>query len=367
VRQIRRAILTAAGLVTFGIAVCALVSRYLPITNHAVLVTSALSPYLLLFAPVSMALLILASRWILAILGTGMTVTMLVVQLPLYVGSDTAATEGVRLRVISANLRDGQAEPQHVVSLARDQTDVLTVQELTSGEVDRLSGAGIDVTFPYRWLDARGGAQGVGLWSRFPLDATRQIGGYTFAMVSAQIRVPGIAIDPTIVVVHLPGPWPQPIDSWRRDISLLPATLQEVADRAGTGCVIAASDLNSTTDMRPFRTLLNDNYRDAAEQSGSGIQPTFPGDSRLPPLIVIDHILTRNCTATSLRTVRIPGSDHRGLVATVMIPRSAASPQAASRIRRWCSAAVFPPSSTTAPPQTDRSSRDEITDPFDWP
>jgi endonuclease/exonuclease/phosphatase (EEP) superfamily protein YafD len=326
VRKIRRAILTAVGLVTSGIAVCALVSRYLPITNHAVLFTSALSPYLLLCAPVSMALLILASRWILVILGAGLTVTMLAVQLPLYVGSDTAATEGVRLRVISANLRDGQAEPQHVVSLARDQTDVLAVQELTPGEVDRLSAAGIDVTFPYRWLDAGGAAEGVGLWSRFPLDATRRIGGYTFAMVSAQIRVPGISIDPTIVVVHLPGPWPQPIDSWRRDISLLPATLQDVAERAGTGCVLAAADLNSTTDMRPFRTLLNDGYRDAAEQSGSGIQPTFPSDSRLPPLIAIDHILTRNCTATSLRTIRLSGSDHRGLVATVMAPRSPASP-----------------------------------------
>ncbi|MDT5184657.1 MAG: hypothetical protein QOI29_2815 [Mycobacterium sp.] len=272
-----------------------------------------------------MALLILASRWILVILSTGLTVTMLVAQLPLYVGSDTATTEDVRLRVISANLRNGQAEAQHLVSLVRDQTDVLAVQELTPAEVDRLSAAGIDVTFPYRWLDASGGAEGVGLWSRFPLDATRRIGGYTFAMVSAQIRVPGVSIDPTIVVVHLPGPWPQPIDSWRGDISLLPATLKEVAERAGAGCAIAAADLNSTMDMRPFRTLLNDGYRDAAEQSGSGLQPTFPGDSRLPPLITIDHILTRNCTATSLRTMKIPGSDHRGIVATVMIPRSPAS------------------------------------------
>ena len=163
------------------------------------------------------------------------------------------------------------------MSLARDQTDVLAVQELTPGEVDRLSAAGIDVTFPYRWLDARGGAQGVGLWSRFPLDTTRRIGGFTFAIFSAQIRVPGVSIDPSIVVVHLPGPWPQPIDIWRRDITLLPTTLQEVAERAGTGCVIAAADLNSTTDMRPFRTLLNDGYRDAAEQSGAGITAHLPG------------------------------------------------------------------------------------------
>jgi endonuclease/exonuclease/phosphatase (EEP) superfamily protein YafD len=322
----RRAVLTAVGSVAFGIAFCALVSRYLPITNHAVLITSAFSPYLLLAAPFGMTLLFLAGRWILVILSTGLTVAMLVVQLPMYIGANTAATEDVRLRVISANLRDGRAEPQDVVSLARDQTDVLAVQELTPGEVDRLSAAGIDTTFPYRWLDARDAAEGVGLWSRFPLETARRIAGYTFAMVSAQIRVPGISTAPTIVVVHLPGPWPQPIDGWRHDIALLPATLREVAERAGTGCVVAAADLNSTTDMRPFRTLLTDGYRDAAEQSGSGIQPTFPSDSRLPPLIAIDHILTRNCTATSLRTNGIPGSDHRGLVATVMVPRSPASP-----------------------------------------
>ena len=34
----------------------------------------------------------------------------------------------------------------------------------------------------------------------------------------------------------LAGPWPQPMDDWRRDIGLLPATLHEVAERAGGGC-----------------------------------------------------------------------------------------------------------------------------------
>jgi endonuclease/exonuclease/phosphatase (EEP) superfamily protein YafD len=322
VRKTRRPILTACGIVSFGIAFCALASRYLPISNHVVLITSAFSPYLLLFAPVSMALLILARRWVLVILSTGLTVMTLVVQLPIYIGSDTAAMGDVRLRVISANLRDGWAEPQHLVRLAQDQTDVLAVQELTADEVDRLSAAGIDMTFPYRWLDARGGAQGVGLWSRFPLDATRRVGGYTFAMVTAQIRVPGVTRGPTVVVGHLPGPWPQPIDGWRRDMAHLPATLREVAERAGTGCVIVAADLNSTRDMRPFRSLLTDGYQDAAEQSGSGIQPTFPGNSRLPPVIAIDHIVTRNCTATSVQAMSLPGSDHRALVATVMTARS---------------------------------------------
>jgi endonuclease/exonuclease/phosphatase (EEP) superfamily protein YafD len=106
----------------------------------------------------------------------------------------------------------------------------------------------------------------------------------------------------------------------------LPATLRQVAEQAGGSSVIVAGDLNSTTDMRPFRGLLRNGYRDAAEQSGAGIKPTFPADWRLPPVIAIDHILTRSCTATSLRTIKIAGSDHRGLAATLMIPRSSPSP-----------------------------------------
>ena len=157
------------------------------------------------------------------------------------------------------------------------------------------------------------------------MHATKRIRGYTYALVSARIRVAGISMDPTVVVAHMSSPWPQPIDRWRSDLDRLPVTLLEVAEQSSGGSVIVAGDLNSTTDMRPFRGLLRNGYRDAAEQSGAGIVPTFPADWRLPPFIAIDHILTRSCTATSLRTIKIAGSDHRGLAATLMIPRSSPS------------------------------------------
>jgi endonuclease/exonuclease/phosphatase (EEP) superfamily protein YafD len=298
----------------------------LPITNHVVLLTAALSPYLMLCGPLSVALLTLARRWILAIVAGGLAIATLAVQLPLYRGSDTVRIAGVGLRVISANLREGQADPGYLVRSAREQADVLAFQELTPHEVDRLSAAGLDATFPYRWLDARAGASGVGVWSRLPMHAAKRIGGYTFALVSAQIRIAGISTDPTVVVAHITGPWPQPIDGWRRDLDRLPVTLLEVARQTGGGPVIVAGDLNSTTDMRSFRGLLRNGYRDAVEQSGAGFEPTFPADWRLPPFIAIDHILTRSCTATSLRTIKIPGSDHWGLAATVMIPPLSPSP-----------------------------------------
>jgi endonuclease/exonuclease/phosphatase family metal-dependent hydrolase len=75
--------------------------------------------------------------------------------------------------------------------------------------------------------------------------------------------------------------------------------------------------MNSTTDMKPFRAALVSGYQDAGEQSGAGGRATWPSDF---PLLTIDHILTRNATTTSLRTVGIPGSDHRGLLAVVRIP-----------------------------------------------
>jgi len=318
----RRVLQTAIGVVALVIAGCAFASRYLPITNHVTVITAALSPYLMLCAPVSAALLIWARRWVLAIAAVGLTVAAVAVQLPLYLRSDASRTAGVDIRVISANIYEGMADPDHLVRSAQAQADVIAFQELTPQAVDRLSRAGLDATFPYRWLDARGDSRGVGMWSRFPIEAPRRIGGYTFAFLTAQIRVTGVSPDPTVVVAHLPGPWPYPIDDWRRDLDRLPATLSEIGEQAGAGCVIVAGDVNSTTDMRPFRGLLRNGYRDAAQQSGAGFRPTFPANSLLPPLIAIDHVLTRNCTATSLRTLKVPGSDHRGLVVTIAIPPS---------------------------------------------
>jgi endonuclease/exonuclease/phosphatase (EEP) superfamily protein YafD len=317
---------TAIGLVALVVASCAFASRYLSITNHVTFITAALSPYLMLCAPVSAALLLWGRHWILAVAATGLTVAAFAVQLPLYLHSTSGRMANVEVRLMSANLYEGMADPDPLVRSAREQADVVAVQELTPQEADRLSRAGLDTTFPYRWLEARDGPGGVGMWSRFPIETPRRIGGYTFAFLTAHIQVAGVSTDPTVVVAHVAGPWPLPIDDWRRDFDRLPVTLSEVGEQAGAGSVIVATDLNSTTDMRPFRALLRNGYRDAAGQAGAGIKPTFPADSRLPPLVVIDHILTRNCTATSLRTLKIPGSDHRGLVATISIPRSSARP-----------------------------------------
>ena len=98
------------------------------------------------------------------------------------------------------------------------------------------------------------------------------------------------------------------------------AQLANFAADAGPGAVIIGGDYNSTPDMRQFRDLLTDGYRDAVEQLGAGFAPTFPSNRWYPPLITIDHILTRNAAASSIRTIEVLGSDHRALLATIEVP-----------------------------------------------
>ena len=72
--------------------------------------------------------------------------------------------------------------------------------------------------------------------------------------------------------------------------------------------------------MRQFRDSLTNGYRDSVEQTGAGFAPTFPSRTWHPPLITIDHVLTRQAAFASIRTIYVRGSDHRSLLATVDVP-----------------------------------------------
>lgn len=319
---IRTALTIIFGVLAIGIAGVGLLARYLLIGNHAVLFAAAFSPYLTLGLPVALLVLLAGKQRLLGVLAGALAVAMVTVQIPMYI-RQSAPPDSIRLRVFTANLYLGQTDARSLVASATARADVLALQELTPDEVMRLSAAGLDRSFPYRLLDARDYASGGGLWSRFPIEEPARIPYYHLAVVSARLRVEGVSVNPAILVAHLAGPWPQPIDAWQWDLARAAASMRELATAAGSGCALVAGDFNSTPDMRPFRQLLGIGYRDAAEQSGSGLTPTYPANISVPPLLALDHVLTRHCTASAAETVKLPGSDHRGLVATVEIPRTA--------------------------------------------
>ncbi len=301
-------------------AVVGLIARYLPVDGDPVLVLAAASPYLMLAGPVGMLLLVVARRWLLTLLAAILCLVLIGIQAPRYLGPDKVAMPTVAIRVLTANLGLGQADPRAIVALAVQSADVLSVQEMTPEAAAGLSAAGLEATFPHRIIDPRELAGGIGVWSRYPIVDAGPIGGYTLSMLRARLRVPGVVNDPIVVAVHFAAPWVQSIDYFRQDIAQFPATQQQLAHIAGAGAVIVAGDFNSTYDMRPFRELLTDGYRDAAEQAGAGLTRTYPSKPWRPPVIGIDHVLVRNCSASSAWTVVLPGSDHRGLLATVDLP-----------------------------------------------
>jgi endonuclease/exonuclease/phosphatase (EEP) superfamily protein YafD len=310
---------TIAASMALFVSVVGLVARYSPVSNHAMVVIVVASPFLTLAAPVATLMFALAKRWIGAIAAAVAAIVVVAIHSPLLVGASSNA-DSVPLRVMTANIYFGSADAKTIVAEATSAADVLEVQELTQEAVDRLTAAGLDAVFPYRSLDPRAIASGGGLWSRYPIVESHRIDGYKLATMSARIRVEGAEVDPTVVVAHLPAPWPQPIDDWADEVNRMRGTMQSASEAANGGCVMVAGDFNSTLDMQPFREMLSGAYHDAAEQAGDGPTLTYPGNSRVPPFMGIDHVLTSRCAATSARVIDLPGSDHRGLLATVEIP-----------------------------------------------
>jgi endonuclease/exonuclease/phosphatase (EEP) superfamily protein YafD len=149
--------------------------------------------------------------------------------------------------------------------------------------------------------------------------SSQPIDGFWLGLLTAIIQVPGTPKPVTVATMHMSAPWPDPIQGWRDDVARLVGALRDVAARAD-GPVVVGADLNATPDMREFRSLLIDGYRDAAEQAGAGRTRTHPADIAVPALFALDHILTRDCTAISVDTVRIPGSDHRALATSIVLP-----------------------------------------------
>ena len=318
---ISRAELTIVGLVALLFTLFVLVARWLPLTNNAVLVIAVFSPYLLPTALGAVVAFIAARRWALTIVSCAVIVVALAVQLSwYYLGDAGDQRPHVDVRVFTANVRMGRADPQSFVELARGTADLVAVQELTPEETRRFSKAGMSEQFPYSVLKPASGAGGIGLWSRFPIEAIVQDCSPGCTIVSARVRVPGVRNDLVFASVHIIAPHPKLFDQWQRGINSADVVMQRLADSAGVGSVIVAGDFNGTPDMREYRELLSNGYRDGVEQSGAGFAPTYPGNEPYPPLITIDHVVTRNATASSVKSVTVPGSDHRGLIATVQVP-----------------------------------------------
>ncbi|MBY4127038.1 endonuclease/exonuclease/phosphatase family protein [Rhodococcus fascians] len=258
---------------------------------------------------------LIGRRWILAAISALVLVGGAASYAPLYVADAAPSSDGVRLRVMQANLMVGQADPTAVVDQARkNSVDVVTIQELTDASVIGLTGAGMNDLFPYSYLRpyATGGG-GAGIYSRLPLSDSRELDGYGPMNLETRVDVPDS--EPILLLAVHPGPaYITPADIWTAELDTLRSDLEAAA---GTGPVIVSGDFNTTYSHKKFRNLLDAGYSDAAAQLGKGLVPTYPTDKGTPAVVGIDHILSNSGHARSLERIDLPGSDHHGLIGEI--------------------------------------------------
>jgi endonuclease/exonuclease/phosphatase (EEP) superfamily protein YafD len=317
-------LLTIAAVAAVTAAAGTLLVRTRPLTNLPALIVAVGSPYIPLVALAGLLLSVLCRRTLLFLIAVAVLTATVSVQVQWYYFARPAHVgEHVVVRVLSSNLRKGQADAATFVRLAKAGADVITVSELTPLAVQRFSEAGIDRVFPYSMLRPEANASGIGLWSRFPLESVPSPTHRDIKMVATALKVPRVRINPVLASMHVISPVASDTDAftdWRKGIATAKAGLIDFAEAAGAGAVIVGGDFNSTPDMRQFRDLLTNGYHDAVRQIGAGFSPTFPSNELFPPILTIDHVLTRNAAASSIRSVTIPGSDHRALLATIQVP-----------------------------------------------
>lgn len=227
---------------------------------------------------------------------------------------------GPTLRVMSANLRIGAADPAALVDRVRSgKVDLLALQEYTRQAQDGLHRAGLDDVLPYRVANPHAQALGSALYSRYPLveaGIRRHLSG--FSQATGALDVPGAA-RVYVESVHPCAPSEAGRSScWRADLADQPPATVDGPVRVLLG------DFNATLDHAPLRKLIATGYRDAGDVTGTGVTRTWSHDGAwYLPGFTLDHILAdRRIGVRDVSVQAVPGSDHRCIAATLVLPRT---------------------------------------------
>jgi endonuclease/exonuclease/phosphatase (EEP) superfamily protein YafD len=120
-----------------------------------------------------------------------------------------------------------------------------------------------------------------------------------------------------VIAVHTATPARRHVRQWAAELEMLRSWCGE-----NSRAHIVVGDVNATLDHAPLRAALN-GTRDVAADCGQGLIATWP--SALPRWlgVQIDHVFTNGGPLPlSLRVLDLPGSDHRAIIAQVVLPAS---------------------------------------------
>jgi len=278
----------------------------------------AFTPHLTLLALAGACVLAWSRMWPEAVVTFACAAILIVMLAPRAIPNRAPAdAPGVRLRVLAANVAGNDAAAHQVLDAVRRwDVDVFSAIELAPAVALAYDADGANRLFPHRVLNSQPGFRGTGLYSRRPLRKQWPPIAVDFGLSAARLLLPGAApVD--LLAVHVPAPTDRRATGrWRHDMRELPST----GTTAAAG--VLAGDFNATLDHAELRRLLDRGYRDAAEQAGTALRPTWPAGRLIPTQVTIDHVLAdRRIRVVSARSVAIPGSDHRGVLTELLLPR----------------------------------------------
>jgi endonuclease/exonuclease/phosphatase (EEP) superfamily protein YafD len=277
--------------------------------DHPLTALVGLTPYAAATAPLPVVLALALRRRAVAVVAAAAAVVLVLAVAPRAIGGGGAeGAGGPSLTVMSVNLAVGNGAVAAVVREARRRrVDVLSLQEVSAETLAALDRAGGRALFPQRVTATAPGAGGEALLVRSGLevgDGDRE--PWPAATLDGRVRV--VAVHPRPPVSRAAH------DEWRGLLRALPSTGPRGVP------VVLAGDFNATLDHRELRRLLGRGYVDAADATGGGLAPTWPAGRGPPPFMAIDHVLAdRRLGVRGFATFAIPGSDHRGVVARLVL------------------------------------------------
>lgn len=227
---------------------------------------------------------------------------------PLYVSPERKVDpEEKPQRLLLQNVRTQGGDPSSVIELIHQEApDVVVLQEISAGWVKALNVLNED--YPHRAIRSREDNFGIGLYSRWPIEAAEfiQLGSIPVPAIVATLQVDKQSWQ--LLATHPPPPLGASGSDMRNTI------LRAIPHQLSTEHpVLVAGDLNITRFSPHFARLLDTTgLIDSA--SGFGLQPTWP--VQLPILYIpIDHVLhSRHLVTLTRRIGPSVGSDHRAVI-----------------------------------------------------
>ena len=219
------------------------------------------------------------------------------------------AAAAPRITVAVGNVYFDNPTPERAVAamLATD-ADVLVVVEYSGASENEFTAQGADQRYVHRIGTPSDRRNGLAIYSRFPLVNAKITPVGDQDGIDATLDVDGTPM--RLLVVHpLPGRSPARLGQLERDI-------RTIGDVASEGDIPTAvlGDVNASRFHPALRQLLGD-FSDVHEALGQGLSASWPTNRRVPPFVRLDHALVSGrMTATSVRDIGLPGSDHSGFV-----------------------------------------------------